>query len=131
MWKNTLWYEGQLAPCNPSIQMYNVISSVLIKHQPCILLFWTLFDTCSYCYRHISLYVSSFISLVFWENDVVFRPFFWKNNMLFTYNFLEKSGKWKLGVHYEPWWNASQSNLLLYGVAQIHHHFEHLFILKQ
>ena len=66
------------------------ISSVLIKHQSCILLFWTLFDTCPYCYRHISLYVSSFISLIFWKNDIVFRPLFWKNNILFTYDFLGK-----------------------------------------
>ena len=50
------------------------ISSVLVKPQRCIFLFWTLFDTCPYCYRHISLYVSSFISLIFWKNDVVFRP---------------------------------------------------------
>ena len=78
------------------------ISSVLIKHQPCILLFWTLFDTCPYSYRHISLHFTSFISFIFWKNDVVFIPFFWKNSILFTYDFLEKSGKWKLGIHYAP-----------------------------
>ena len=56
------------------------ISSVLIKHQPRIFLFWTLFDACPYFYRHIhiSLFVSSFILLIFWKNDIVFRPSFWK-----------------------------------------------------
>ena len=79
------------------------IFSVLIKHQPWILLFWTLFDTCPYCYRHISLYISSFVPLIFWKNDIVFRPSLWKKNILFTNDCLEKSRKWKLGVHYEPW----------------------------
>ena len=84
--------------------MYNVryFFSANKKHQPCILLFWTLFDTYTYCYRYVSLYVSSFISLVFWKSDIVLGPSFWINNTLFTYNFLEKFGKWKLGVHYEP-----------------------------
>ena len=99
MWKNTLWYKGQLAPWNPGIQIYNV--RYLFSSDKASSCFWTLFDTCP-CYRHISFYVSSFISLIFWKNDIVIRPTFWKINIIFTYDFLEKYGKWRLGLHTNP-----------------------------
>ena len=71
MWKNTLWYKGQLAPCNPSIQMYNMYffspDKAPTQHPPVLDFFWylPLLSLCLFFY---------FID--FLENDIVFRPSF-------------------------------------------------------